>query len=133
MEGKVAVITGGNSGIGLAIAKVFVEEGAFVFITGRRKEQLDEAIAEIGSNAFAVPADSSRLTDLDRLYATVKEKKGRVDIVGANAGILEYAPLGRRLGPDLTPRTSTHISPLPAPHREVRGSRLQPRRGPGPE
>ena len=95
LEGKVAVITGGNSGIGLATAKRFVEEGAFVFITGRRQEELDAAVKEIGRNVVAVQGDVSKLADLDRLYAAVKQKKGRVDVVFANAGGGEFVPLGQ--------------------------------------
>jgi len=89
LKGKVAVITGGNSGIGLATAKRFVAEGAYVFITGRRKAELDDAAAEIGSNVTAVQGDVSNLEDLDRLYREVKSKKGRIDIIFANAGIAE--------------------------------------------
>jgi NAD(P)-dependent dehydrogenase (short-subunit alcohol dehydrogenase family) len=94
LEGKVAVVTGGNSGIGLATAKRFVAEGAFVFITGRRKSELDAAAREIGRNVVQVQGDVSKLADLDRLFATVKETKGRVDVLFANAGIAERSPLG---------------------------------------
>jgi NAD(P)-dependent dehydrogenase (short-subunit alcohol dehydrogenase family) len=90
LEGKVAVITGGSSGIGLATAKKFVEEGAYVFITGRRQPELDKAKALIGRNVTAVPGDASVLSDLDRLYRIVKESKGRVDILFANAGFVEH-------------------------------------------
>src|SRR5713226_8091093 len=93
LSGKVAVITGGNSGIGLATAKRFVEEGAHVVITGRRKKELDEAAAQIGKNVTAVQGDVSRLEDLDRLYATVREKHGHIDVLFANAGWGEVAPL----------------------------------------
>ena len=89
LKGKVAVITGGNSGIGLATANRFVTEGAYVFITGRRQAELNEAAAEIGSNVTAVQGDVSNLEDLDRLYREVKSKKGKIDIVFANAGIVE--------------------------------------------
>jgi len=85
LEGKVAVVTGGNSGIGLATAKRFVAEGAYVFITGRRQDQLDAAVKNIGHNVTAVRGDVANLGDLDRLYDTVKASKGRVDIVFANA------------------------------------------------
>src|SRR6266850_4944293 len=95
LEGKVAVVTGGNSGIGLATAKRFVAEGAYVFITGRRKEELDSAVAEIGSNVTAVQGDVAKLADLDRLYEVIKQKKGRLDVVFANAGGGEFLPLGQ--------------------------------------
>jgi NAD(P)-dependent dehydrogenase (short-subunit alcohol dehydrogenase family) len=97
LEGKVTVITGGSSGIGLATAQRFVEEGAYVFTTGRRQSQLDQAVKQIGknnNNVTGVQGDVSNLADLDRLYATVKEQKGRIDILFANAGIGELAPLG---------------------------------------
>jgi NAD(P)-dependent dehydrogenase (short-subunit alcohol dehydrogenase family) len=95
LQGKVAVITGGNSGMGLATAQRFAAEGAHVFITGRRQAELDQAVALIGENATGVQGDVSNLADLDRLYATVKEQKGQVDIVFANAGIGGLAPLGQ--------------------------------------
>jgi NAD(P)-dependent dehydrogenase (short-subunit alcohol dehydrogenase family) len=94
LKGKVAVITGGNSGIGLATAQRFVAEGAYVFITGRRQNELDAAVKQIGKNVTGVQGDVSNLDDLDRLYATVKEQKGRIDIIFANAGGGEFAPLG---------------------------------------
>ena len=94
LEGKVAVITGGNSGIGLATAKRFVAEGAYVFITGRRQAELDAAVKKIGGNVTAVQGDVAKLADLDRLYATVRAKKERIDVLFANAGIGELAPLG---------------------------------------
>jgi hypothetical protein len=83
LEGKVAVITGGNSGIGLATAQRFVAEGAYVFITGRRQSELDAAVKQIGKNVTAVQGDVSNLADLDRLYATVKQQKGHLDILFA--------------------------------------------------
>jgi NAD(P)-dependent dehydrogenase (short-subunit alcohol dehydrogenase family) len=95
LEGKVAVITGGNSGIGLATAQLFAAEGAHVFITGRRQSELDEAVKQIGENVTAVQGDVSNLADLDRLYSIVKEHKGRIDILFANAGGGEFAPLGQ--------------------------------------
>jgi NAD(P)-dependent dehydrogenase (short-subunit alcohol dehydrogenase family) len=95
LEGKVAVITGGNSGMGLATAKLFVAEGAHVVITGRRQAELDAAVKEIGKNVTAVRGDVANLADLDRLYEVVKEKHGRVDVVFANAGAGELVPLGQ--------------------------------------
>jgi len=95
LEGKVAVVTGGNSGIGLATARRFVAEGAYVFITGRRPAQLDAAVKEIGNHVTGVQGDVANLADLDRLYAAVKAEKGRVDILFANAGIAEIVPLGQ--------------------------------------
>jgi NAD(P)-dependent dehydrogenase (short-subunit alcohol dehydrogenase family) len=92
LQGKIAVITGGSAGIGLAVAKRFVAEGAFVFITGRRKRELDDAVKEIGGNVTGVPGDAANLADLDRLYETVKAK-GSIDIVVANAGVGEFALL----------------------------------------
>ena len=90
LEGKVAVITGGSTGIGLATAKRFVEEGAYVFITGRRQAELDAAVKEIGKNVTAVQGDVAKLGDLDRLYETVKQQKGQLDIIYANAGVGEF-------------------------------------------
>jgi NAD(P)-dependent dehydrogenase (short-subunit alcohol dehydrogenase family) len=94
LEGKVAVITGGNSGIGLATARRFVAEGAHVFITGRRQEELDAAVRQIGENVTGVQGDVSHLADLDRLFATVKQQQGRLDVLFANAGVAAPAPLG---------------------------------------
>jgi len=93
LEGKTAVITGGNSGIGLAIAQRFVEEGAHVFITGRRRAQLDEAVALIGGRVEAVQGDVTRASDLDRLFDTVKEKAGRLDILVTSSGVSEFSTL----------------------------------------
>jgi len=93
LEGKVAVITGGNSGIGLATARRFVAEGAHVFITGRQAE-LDEAVKQIGMNVTGVRGDVSDLADLDRLFDTVKQRHGRLDVLFANAGVGSVAPLG---------------------------------------
>ena len=95
LDGKIAVITGGNSGLGLATAERFVAEGAYVFITGRRQPELDAAVRTIGGNVAAVQGDVSKLDDLDRLFATVREKKGRLDVLFANAGVGEFAPLGQ--------------------------------------
>jgi NAD(P)-dependent dehydrogenase (short-subunit alcohol dehydrogenase family) len=94
LEGKTAVITGGTEGIGLATAKLFVKEGAYVFITGRRQKELDEAVKSIGSNVSGVQGDVAKLADLDRLYETVSKTKGRIDVVFANAGYGEFVPLG---------------------------------------
>src|SRR6266481_8561403 len=94
LEGKTAVITGGTEGIGLATAKRFVEEGAYVFITGRRQKELDEAVKAIGANVSGVQGDIAQLADLDRLYETVAKVKRRIDIVFANAGVGEFAPFG---------------------------------------
>ena len=100
LEGKVAVITGGNSGIGLATAKRFVKEGAYVFITGRRQAELDQAVSFIGKNVTAVQGDVSKLEDLDHLYEVVRKEKGRVDVVFANAGVVDPVLLA-----DSTPDT----------------------------
>ena len=94
LEGKTAVITGGNSGIGLAAAKRFVAEGAAVFITGRRQEELDKAVEAIGAGVTAVQGDVSHLNDLDRLFATVRAARGRIDVLFANAGLGASAPIG---------------------------------------
>jgi NAD(P)-dependent dehydrogenase (short-subunit alcohol dehydrogenase family) len=94
LEGKTAVITGGTEGIGLATAKLFVKEGAYVFIMGRRQKELDEAVKAIGSNATGVQGDVAKMADLDLLYETVSKVKGRVDIIFANAGVGEFVPFG---------------------------------------
>ena len=94
LEGKVALVTGGNSGIGLATAKAFVNEGAFVFITGRREAELAAAVEEMGGQVAAVQGDVSNRSDLDRLFEQIKKEKGRLDIVFANAGVAKYSPLG---------------------------------------
>ena len=95
LEGKIALVTGGNSGIGLASAKQFVNEGAYVFITGRRDRELAAAVKEIGRNVAGVQGDVANLADLDRLFAQIKREKGRLDIVFANAGTAQFAPLGK--------------------------------------
>jgi NAD(P)-dependent dehydrogenase (short-subunit alcohol dehydrogenase family) len=92
LQGKLAVVTGGTTGIGFATAKRFVDEGAYVFITGRRQKELDEAVKAIGSDVAGVRGDVSKLPDLDRLYETVKAK-GKIDVLVANAGTGEFAPL----------------------------------------
>jgi len=94
LEGKIALVTGGNSGIGLATARQFVNEGAYVFITGRREPELAAAVNEIGTNVTAVQGDVSNLGDLDRLFAQVRREKGKLDVVFANAGVAKYAALG---------------------------------------
>ena len=93
LKGKVAVITGGSRGIGLAIAKRFVREGAYVFITSRRQSELDKAVVEIGKNVTAIQGDVSKLEDLDRLYSTVAMENRKIDVVVANAAIVELAPI----------------------------------------
>src|SRR5437764_4940801 len=95
LDGKIALITGGTSGIGLATAKQFVSEGAYVYITGRRAPELSAAVKEIDRNVTGVQGDMSNLADLDRLFAQVEREKGRLDVVFANAGIAQYAPLGK--------------------------------------
>jgi len=95
LEGRIALVTGGNSGIGLATAKQFVNEGAYVFITGRREPELAAAVKEIGKNVTGVQGDVSNLGDLDRLFAQIKREKGKLDIVFANAGASRLAPLGK--------------------------------------
>ena len=94
LDGKIALITGGNSGIGLATAKAFVNEGAHVFITGRRDAELTAAVEEIGRNVTGVQGDVANLDDLDRLFAQIERDKGRLDVVFANAGGAKGAPLG---------------------------------------
>ncbi len=95
LEGKTALVTGGSSGIGLATAKRFVEEGAYVFITGRREEELSVAVKDVGSNVTGIRGDVSNLADLDRLFDQIKREKSRLDVLFANAGIAKYAPLGK--------------------------------------
>jgi NAD(P)-dependent dehydrogenase (short-subunit alcohol dehydrogenase family) len=95
LEGKTALVTGGSSGIGLATAKRFVSEGAYVFITGRREPELAAAVEEIGRNVTTVRGDVSKLDDLDRLFARIEREKGRLDVLFANAGVARYAPLGK--------------------------------------
>src|SRR6202140_1994301 len=94
LDEKIALVTGGNGGIGLATAKRFVSEGAYVFITGRRNDELTAAVKEIGKNVTGVQGDVSRLADLDRAFAQIKSDKGKLDIVFANAGVAKYARLG---------------------------------------
>ncbi len=94
LEGKTAVITGGTEGIGFATAKLFVKEGAYVFITGRRQKELDQAVKAIGTNVSGVQGDVAQFADLDRLYETVAKVKRRIDIIFANAGVGEFVALG---------------------------------------
>src|SRR6266851_5315381 len=94
LDGKIALVTGGNSGNGLATAKQFVHEGAYVFITGRRGAELAAAVKEIGRNVTGVQGDVSNVADVERLFAQIKQEKGKLDIVFANAGVVRYAALG---------------------------------------
>src|SRR5712664_1356256 len=94
LEGKIALITGGNSGIGLATATQFVHEGAYVFITGRREPELAAAVTEIGSHVTGVQGDVANLGDLDRLFAHIQREQGKLDSVFANAGVATFAPFG---------------------------------------
>jgi NAD(P)-dependent dehydrogenase (short-subunit alcohol dehydrogenase family) len=95
LAGKIALVTGGNGGLGLATAKRFVTEGATVYITGRRQKELDSAVREIGDGVVAIQGDIANLADLDRMFATIRERSGRLDILFANAGIGEFVPLGQ--------------------------------------
>ncbi len=110
LEGKTAVVTGGTTGIGLATAKRSIDDGAFVFITGRRQKELDAAVAEIGENAFGVQGDVSNLADLDRLYETVKEQKGKIDILFANAGSGRICDNRRNFAKNISTRFSVTTS-----------------------
>ncbi len=92
LDGKIALITGASEGMGFATAQEFIREGAFVFITGRRKPELDQAVKALGERAIGIQADAGKLTDLDKMYAEIKQKKGKLDVVFANAGIYEQMP-----------------------------------------
>jgi NAD(P)-dependent dehydrogenase (short-subunit alcohol dehydrogenase family) len=94
LAGKIALVTGGNGGLGLAAAKRFVAEGATVYISGRRQRELDSAVREIGAGVVGIQGDIANLADLDRMFATIRERSGRLDILFANAGIGEFVPLG---------------------------------------
>src|SRR5258707_3895682 len=94
LDEKVALVTGASTGIGLAIARRFAAEGATVYLTGRRKAELDAAVEQIGSRAIGIASDVSQLDDLDRLFAEITERSGRLDIVVANAGVGDFGPLG---------------------------------------
>src|SRR6266852_8980928 len=94
LDGKITLVTGGTSGIGLAAATALAKEGAYVYITGRRERELATAVQEIGRNVTGVQGDVSNAGDLDRLFAQIKREKGRLDIVFANAGVAKYAPFG---------------------------------------
>ena len=109
LEGKVAVITAATSGMALATAKLFVEEGAYVFITGRRKDKLDEAVKLIGKNVTGVQGDAANLADLDRLYETVKREKGKIDILFASAGSVS-SPSSKKSPRNTSTRPSTSTS-----------------------
>jgi NAD(P)-dependent dehydrogenase (short-subunit alcohol dehydrogenase family) len=106
LDGKVAVITGGSSGIGLATAKTFVDEGAYVFITGRRQSELDKARAAIGRNVSTVQGDVAKLEDLDRLFGRVKAEKGGLDVLVVSAGFVEMEPMAA-----VTPEHFDKLSP----------------------
>jgi NAD(P)-dependent dehydrogenase (short-subunit alcohol dehydrogenase family) len=95
LDGKIALITGGSEGMGFDTAKEFLREGAFVFITGRRKPQLDLAVQQLGDSAAGIQADAGKIEDLDRMYAEIREKKGKLDVVFANAGVYEQMPIDK--------------------------------------
>jgi NAD(P)-dependent dehydrogenase (short-subunit alcohol dehydrogenase family) len=112
LEGKIAVVTGGNSGIGFATAKRFLEEGAFVYITGRRQAELDSAVSKLGPGAVGVQGDVSKTADLDRLFSQIEKEKGRLDIVFANAGAGNFAKLGEITEEQFDKEFSTNVKGL---------------------
>ena len=112
LTGKTALITGGNSGMGLQTAKLFAAEGAMVIITGRRHKDLDDAAKSIGTSALAVQGDVSKMADLERLFATIKEKFGRLDVIFANAGFGEVAPFDHVTEDDFDRQFATNVKGL---------------------
>ena len=123
LDGKVAVITGGTTGMALAGAKLFVDEGAHVFITGRRQDALDDAVKQIGRNVTGVQGDAADLDDLDRLYDTVKREKGAIDVLWASAGVGEPAASARSPRTTSTPPSgSTPAAPCSPSRRRCRCS-----------
>ena len=123
---KIALVTGGSSGLGLATAQRFADEGARVFITGRRKDEIEQAARSIGRGAVGVQGDISRLDDLDRLFGMIKEQAGRLDVLFANAGGGEFAPLGQITEALASVRTFTASSRV----QERRGQRVLPAQSP---
>lgn len=117
LAGKIALITGGNSGIGLATARRFVKEGAFVFITGRRQAELDKAVAEIGHDVRALQGDVTKLDELDRIIETIRSEKGHLDVVFANAGVGAFAPLGSISEASFDQTFDINVSVHSTPHR----------------
>jgi NAD(P)-dependent dehydrogenase (short-subunit alcohol dehydrogenase family) len=118
LQDKVTVVTGGSTGIGLGIAKRFASEGAFVYITGRRQSQLDLAVTAIGDRATGVRGDASNLADLDALYQRLGREQGHIDVVVANAGIGEFAPLGCITEEHFDKTFSTNVKGVLLPYRK---------------